>query len=218
LTLQATLFDENGTTITPGAIIAQILADEELSTAFTYHAAPTLPPPGPTIPSRRRSKTTVPGTFPSMSFPQLLCPQSPKQHLPHAPHDHNNDKGHNPHCQPCDSGFDDLSMFGNSTRFWCLVSFLSINLLLPFVNTMMLRFGESFAKTVPTAPLPLTLTPTFPPLTSTTPTRCWLVRRTPISLDAYRIDSHAYEGDAATFNNLPTYSHIRYHTTHRTGP
>jgi hypothetical protein len=29
LALRATLFDENGTTITPGAIIAQILTDEE---------------------------------------------------------------------------------------------------------------------------------------------------------------------------------------------
>ena len=35
-----------------------------------------------------------------------------------------------------------------STRFWSLVSSLSINMLLPFVNGVMLGFGEIFAKTV----------------------------------------------------------------------
>jgi hypothetical protein len=35
-----------------------------------------------------------------------------------------------------------------STRFWALVSSLSINMFLPFVNGVMLGFGEIFAKTV----------------------------------------------------------------------
>jgi hypothetical protein len=35
-----------------------------------------------------------------------------------------------------------------STRFWALCSSLSINFLLPFVNGVMLGFGEIFAKTV----------------------------------------------------------------------
>jgi len=88
LTLRATFLDENGTTIMPGAITAQILADEEhyVHVSFSaYYSAPTLPPPGSTIPSHCRPKTTLPATFPSILFPEPLHTQSPGQHLSHAP-------------------------------------------------------------------------------------------------------------------------------------
>jgi hypothetical protein len=45
-----------------------------------------------------------------------------------------------------------LAVFDNtlpvSTRFWSLVSSLSINTLLPSVNGVMLGFGEIFAKSI----------------------------------------------------------------------
>ena len=45
-----------------------------------------------------------------------------------------------------------LAVFDDSlpkgTRIWALITSLSVNMLLPFVNGVMLGFGEIFAKTV----------------------------------------------------------------------
>ena len=42
--------------------------------------------------------------------------------------------------------FDDT--LPNRTRVWALITSLSVNMFLPFVNGVMLGFGEIFAKTV----------------------------------------------------------------------
>jgi len=103
-------------------------------------------------------------SFPSMSFPS--DPHSPssshhQQLHPHAPHDSHHDSHHHSHdshhhhahgtaaaatTSPTMAIFD--SSLSTRTRVMALMSSLAINLLLPFVNGVMLGFGEVFARNV----------------------------------------------------------------------
>ncbi|KAI0303731.1 hypothetical protein B0F90DRAFT_1816012 [Multifurca ochricompacta] len=82
-------------------------------------------------------------SFPSMSFPEPSRPHSPERS--HAPRTVTAPR-------PPTAASATLAVFDDSlptrTRLWALVSSVSINMLLPFVNGVMLGFGEIFAKTV----------------------------------------------------------------------
>ncbi|EPQ54260.1 hypothetical protein GLOTRDRAFT_111601 [Gloeophyllum trabeum ATCC 11539] len=95
-------------------------------------------------------------SYPSMSFPSLSNPETP----PDAPqphhrpgHSHHQTHGHL-HSQQrgTEAQHVTLSVFDSTlptkTRALALVSSLGINFLLPFVNGVMLGFGEIFAKEV----------------------------------------------------------------------
>ncbi|KIK95285.1 hypothetical protein PAXRUDRAFT_827169 [Paxillus rubicundulus Ve08.2h10] len=96
-------------------------------------------------------------SFPSMSFPEASAPQSPLPHtvsLPTAPAPIQ--RRQNPSAQPnpvagvspstLPSIMDDR--VAPRTRMSLILSSLAINLLLPFVNGVMLGFGEIFARDV----------------------------------------------------------------------
>ena len=78
-----------------------------------------------------------------MSFPEPSRPHSPEHtHAPRttaAP-------------LPLAAASASLAVFDdtlpNRTRVWALITSLSVNMILPFVNGVMLGFGEIFAKTV----------------------------------------------------------------------
>ncbi|KAI0264394.1 hypothetical protein BC834DRAFT_1042325 [Gloeopeniophorella convolvens] len=84
-------------------------------------------------------------SFPSMSFPEPSRPHSPAP-APRVP------TTTMPVARPPNAAAATLAVFDDtlpvSKRAWALVSSLSINMLLPFVNGVMLGFGEIFAKTV----------------------------------------------------------------------
>lgn len=91
-------------------------------------------------------------TFPEHSSPDLST-RNGRRKTQHHP-----DEKHTPESGPTITGkarmppsatlsvFD--SRLSGSTRAWALVSALSINLLLPFINGVMLGFGEIFARTI----------------------------------------------------------------------
>lgn len=83
-------------------------------------------------------------SFPSMSFPEPSRPHSPEH--THAP------RTAAPAPPPMAAASATLAVFDdtlpNGTRVWALITSLSVNMLLPFVNGVMLGFGEIFAKTV----------------------------------------------------------------------
>ncbi|KAF9450326.1 hypothetical protein P691DRAFT_798216 [Macrolepiota fuliginosa MF-IS2] len=94
--------------------------------------------------SQKWEEVNSPATssYPSMSFPE----QSATPPLQHHDHDH-----HQPRSQPAlPPQSVTLSVFDSSlstrTRLKALASSIAINLLLPFVNGVMLGFGEIFAK------------------------------------------------------------------------
>ncbi|KAI9511846.1 hypothetical protein F5148DRAFT_203464 [Russula earlei] len=85
-------------------------------------------------------------SFPSMSFPEPSRPHSP-EHAQGQPR-----TTATPAARPAPAASATLAVFDPalpaSARFWALLSSLSINMFLPFVNGVMLGFGEIFAKTV----------------------------------------------------------------------
>ncbi|THH06068.1 hypothetical protein EW146_g9728 [Bondarzewia mesenterica] len=104
-------------------------------------------------------------SFPSMSFPETSRPHSPDhphshQHdHPHAEHAHDHHhhhehdaQSHAHHTHLPTYASTTLAVFDDSlstrTRAWALLSSLSINMFLPFVNGVMLGFGEIFARNV----------------------------------------------------------------------
>ncbi|VDC07206.1 unnamed protein product [Peniophora sp. CBMAI 1063] len=118
--------------------------------------------PGSTSNEHKKSPSSAPwedvpseltSSFPSLSFPEDSNPHSHQasgsdthhQHH-HAHHDH----AHHHHGDKTSSAtltiFD--STLSTRTRVWALVGAVGINLLLPFVNGVMLGFGEIFAKDV----------------------------------------------------------------------
>ncbi|KAH9960866.1 hypothetical protein BC827DRAFT_1205861 [Russula dissimulans] len=86
-----------------------------------------------------------------MSFPEPSRPHSPEHPL-HAPAARTTTTTTTPAARSALAASATLAVFDGSlpvnTRFWALVSSLSINMFLPFVNGVMLGFGEIFAKTV----------------------------------------------------------------------
>jgi len=94
-------------------------------------------------------------SFPSMSFPEPSRSHSP-EHLLHAPAAARTTTTTTtttpPAAHPAPAASATLAVFDGTLpigmRFWALVSSLSINMFLPFVNGVMLGFGEIFAKTV----------------------------------------------------------------------
>ncbi|KAI9000545.1 hypothetical protein BD414DRAFT_387346, partial [Trametes punicea] len=109
--------------------------------------------------------SSVTSSFPSMSFPS--DPHSPsssaRRDLAPPPHHHHHDHAHGPghlHGQHHHHHYEGpegvktatLSVFDTSlstkTRALALLSSVAINVLLPFVNGVMLGFGEIFAKNV----------------------------------------------------------------------
>lgn len=82
-------------------------------------------------------------SYPSMSFPEQPTP------LHESNHDHH-DRKHSHHNTPPRTAtlavFD--STLSTRTRLQAFASSLAINLLLPFVNGVMLGFGEIFAKDI----------------------------------------------------------------------
>lgn len=115
--------------------------------------------------SMTSSMTT--SSFPSMSFPSdphspisSALPTLPSHRAhsghPHASshlhaHEHGHDH-HHPHHPPEETRTATLSVFdptlSTKTRALALLSSVAINVLLPFVNGVMLGFGEIFAKNV----------------------------------------------------------------------
>jgi Outer membrane protein TOM13 len=81
-----------------------------------------------------------------MSFPEPSLPHSPEHSL-HAPR-----ATTTPAARPVTTASVTLAVFDPTlparARIWALFSSLSINMFLPFVNGVMLGFGEIFAKTV----------------------------------------------------------------------
>ncbi|KAA1467461.1 hypothetical protein DENSPDRAFT_926624 [Dentipellis sp. KUC8613] len=114
--------------------------------------------------------SSLTSSFPSMSFPENSRPESPDQarahHHEHAHHEHHHDHHHEHEHEHHGHGHEHphhhrpepaspsatLAIFDSTlsprTRAWALVSALAINMLLPFVNGVMLGFGEIFAKNV----------------------------------------------------------------------
>ncbi|KAI0749538.1 hypothetical protein C8Q80DRAFT_1162578, partial [Daedaleopsis nitida] len=107
--------------------------------------------------------SSLTSSFPSMSFPsdphsptssgarRDLPPHLAHEHAQAAGHGRGNAHGHHHHHQPQEpprtatlSVFD--SSLGTKTRALALLSSVAINVLLPFVNGVMLGFGEIFAK------------------------------------------------------------------------
>lgn len=104
-------------------------------------------------------------SFPSVSFPSDPHSPSSSQHQPLHPHSSHHDTHHSHHhsqhshqhrhghevaaaatVSPTMAIFD--SSLSTKTRVMALTSSLAINLLLPFVNGVMLGFGEIFARNV----------------------------------------------------------------------
>ncbi|KAI0254951.1 hypothetical protein BJV78DRAFT_1279580 [Lactifluus subvellereus] len=87
--------------------------------------------------------SSVASSFPSLSFPEPSRPHSPEHS--HAPRSATT-------VRPPTAASVTLAVFDDTlptrSRFLALLSSLSINLVLPFVNGVMLGFGEIFAKTV----------------------------------------------------------------------
>ncbi|KAF8501618.1 hypothetical protein F5888DRAFT_1673895 [Russula emetica] len=85
-------------------------------------------------------------SFPSMSFPEPSRPHSP------APRETTTTTTLAASARPATTASVTLAIFDHAlpvrTRIWALFSSLSINMFLPFVNGVMLGFGEIFAKTV----------------------------------------------------------------------
>ena len=110
--------------------------------------------------------SSMTSSFPSMSFPS--DPHSPISSVPRnlppshghghdhpSAHAHAHGHGHGPHHHhphPEEARTATLSVFDSSlspkTRALALLSSVAINVLLPFVNGVMLGFGEIFAKNV----------------------------------------------------------------------
>jgi hypothetical protein len=92
-------------------------------------------------------------SFPSLSFPEdsNTHSQQPSGSSPPSQHHHHHHH-HRAHETTEKSAAVSLAVFDSSlstrTRIWALVGALSINLLLPFVNGVMLGFGEIFAKDI----------------------------------------------------------------------
>jgi hypothetical protein len=117
-------------------------------------AAPRPPAPAPAAARTAADPTGSPtwenvpssptSSFPSMSFPEPSRPHSPEH--THAP------RAAAPAPPPVAAASATLAVFDDTlpkgTRFWALITSLSVNMLLPFVNGVMLGFGEIFAKTV----------------------------------------------------------------------
>ncbi|KAH9063871.1 hypothetical protein EDB87DRAFT_1600803 [Lactarius vividus] len=84
-------------------------------------------------------------SFPSMSFPEPSRPHSP-EHTTHI------SRVAAPASAPPAAASATLAVFDDTLpkrkRVWALITSLSVNMLLPFVNGVMLGFGEIFAKTV----------------------------------------------------------------------
>lgn len=107
--------------------------------------------------------SSMTSSFPSMSFPEASRSHSPEHHHRH-PDDqthHTHDShapAHTPHSHTrahehaSASASATLAVFDGTlsvrTRAWALVSSLTINMFLPFVNGVMLGFGEIFARNV----------------------------------------------------------------------
>ncbi|TFK50107.1 hypothetical protein OE88DRAFT_1719457 [Heliocybe sulcata] len=94
-------------------------------------------------------------SYPSMSFPSLSNPDTPPEtHRPdhHAAHHHRHQGQHHAHQRDSGSQHVTLSIFDSTlptgTRALALASSLGINFVLPFINGVMLGFGEIFAKEV----------------------------------------------------------------------
>lgn len=100
-------------------------------------------------------------SYPSMSFPSPSRPTSPTpshshrmhpQPATHQPHHTDPQATHNAPSAALVPTSATLAIFDSSlsiqTRLGALMSSLGINLLLPFVNGVMLGFGEIFAKNV----------------------------------------------------------------------
>ncbi|KAI0049782.1 hypothetical protein FA95DRAFT_799213 [Auriscalpium vulgare] len=151
----------------------EVEAEAEVATAST--GTQTAPPHSQSGHAQERSQTSssphwedVPSSltssYPSLSFPDTSLPHSPSashpsqsQHDEHASGQSARDAGSSAHAHPSRAHGDaapsaTLAIFDASlsarTRVWALVSSLGINLVLPFVNGVMLGFGEIFAKTV----------------------------------------------------------------------
>ncbi|KAI0033086.1 hypothetical protein K488DRAFT_48504 [Vararia minispora EC-137] len=103
-------------------------------------------------------------SFPSLSFPETSqehskhasgATSSPTAHTPHHHHHHHHHDTNHRHHHPAgteNAASATLAVFDGTlsarTRLWALAGALSINLLLPFVNGVMLGVGEIFAKDV----------------------------------------------------------------------
>lgn len=98
--------------------------------------------------------SSMTSSFPSLSYPSdPHSPVSSQQHrdLPHHGHYHHNhpQEHRHPAAPPANatSAIFDTTLSGK-TRTLALISSLAINLFLPFVNGVMLGFGEIFARNV----------------------------------------------------------------------
>ena len=92
-------------------------------------------------------------SYPSINFPSDTTSPSSGQRkgLPHLPHEqaghaHAGSRPDPPKTSATSAVFD--TTLSTRTRLYALASSLAINLLLPFVNGVMLGFGELFAKNV----------------------------------------------------------------------
>ncbi|ETW83101.1 hypothetical protein HETIRDRAFT_426508 [Heterobasidion irregulare TC 32-1] len=107
--------------------------------------------------------SSMTSSFPSMSFPEASRSHSPEHHHRHpADQTHHVHDSHAPahtphshtraHEHASASASTTLAVFDGTlsvrTRAWALVSSLTINMFLPFVNGVMLGFGEIFARNV----------------------------------------------------------------------
>lgn len=115
-------------------------------------AADTLAAPRTTDPTGSPNWENLPSSptssFPSMSFPEPSRPHSPEHtHPPRAA-----PAAAASAAPPLAAASATLAVFDDTlpkrTRVWALITSLSVNMLLPFVNGVMLGFGEIFAKTV----------------------------------------------------------------------
>lgn len=96
-------------------------------------------------------------SYPSLNYPSdPHSPSSPQRqrllhreplHDHHAHHHHHPHRHHEPQKTTATAAIFD-SQLSTKTRVLAVLSSLAINMLLPFVNGVMLGFGEIFAKTV----------------------------------------------------------------------
>ena len=120
------------------------------STAAAHRPAPAVADPTGS-PNWENLPSSPTSSFPSMSFPEPSRPHSPERSAT-APHAAPRAAGGGAAAAPLAAASATLAVFDdslpNGTRFWALVTSLSVNMFLPFVNGVMLGFGEIFAKTV----------------------------------------------------------------------
>ncbi|KAI0322146.1 hypothetical protein OF83DRAFT_18511 [Amylostereum chailletii] len=121
--------------------LASILPGSSVVQPSTPPSNPHTDVDAPSSPRWEDIPSDLTSSFPSLSYPEPSRSHSPHHHHSSAPHEHKQSLQ-----SATAAAFD--GTLSTRTRVWAVLGALGINLLLPFVNGVMLGFGEIFAKEV----------------------------------------------------------------------